>query len=730
MTAQFGKRISVPILRMEQLEERTVPAIIFNEGFDTTAVGALPAGWTATNADGIDPLWAVDTTNLPTPVSDAGGKSVWVDDPGDIADKLLTSPTINIPSAGTQLRFRQIYSLEGTFDGGVLEIAIGNNAILTETYADIVTAGGTFESGGYSGTVSSSFSNPIAGRSAWTGTITAWTTVLVNLPSNTAGQPVRFRWRMGSDFIESDTGWRVDTVQVGTPNLVAFSGGSQSARIGEPFANPLVAQVTSQFGSPLQNVTVTFNSPATGAGATFPGGNTAITNVAGIATVSVVANGIVGPYTVNSTFGGSTLASFALRNTPNLPPINVTAGGPYLATDQDTIIFQATATDPEGQPLTYTWDLNGDGVFNDALGSRLTLTPLQLDSLNIKAGFSTSIVKVRVSDQLYTVESAGVALTVSTFVPLPPPPPPVVVLPPPPAIQLTAISAGPGGGPRVTVLNANGSQRFEFFAYDPSFRGGITVATGDVNGDGIEDVITGAGAGGGPHVKVYDGATGKEFRSFFAFNTTFRNGVSIATGDVNKDGKSDIIVGAGPGGGPHVKVFDGSTGQEIRSFFAFGSNFRGGVNVAAGDINDDGRADIVVGAGAGGGPNVKVYDGSSMAVIRDFFAFDKGFTGGVSIAAGDLNNDGRAELLIGQASGGSTVTLISGANGASSLTYSFTGVKGVRVAISDINGDGILDPIIASGPGSKSLIRVLRADGSLFREISPFDSFTGGVFIG
>ena len=105
-----------------------------------------------------------------------------------------------------------------------------------------------------------------------------------------------------------------------------------------------------------------------------------------------------------------------------------------------------------------------------------------------------------------------------------------------------------------------------FFAYDPAFTGGVFVAAGDVTGDGIADVITGAGPGGGPHVRVFDGATGTELRSFFAFPPGFTGGVFVGAGDVTGDGVADLITGAGPGGGPHVRIFHGGTGVEVASF--------------------------------------------------------------------------------------------------------------------------------------------------------------------
>ncbi|MEX0645292.1 MAG: VCBS repeat-containing protein, partial [Parvularculaceae bacterium] len=98
----------------------------------------------------------------------------------------------------------------------------------------------------------------------------------------------------------------------------------------------------------------------------------------------------------------------------------------------------------------------------------------------------------------------------------------------------------------------------------------VFVAAGDVNGDGMADIITGAGAGAGPHVKVFDGATGAELRSFMAYAPTFTGGVFVAAGDVNGDGMADIITGADAGAAPHVKVFDGKTGAEATSYFPFG----------------------------------------------------------------------------------------------------------------------------------------------------------------
>src|SRR5262249_54326944 len=156
----------------------------------------------------------------------------------------------------------------------------------------------------------------------------------------------------------------------------------------------------------------------------------------------------------------------------------------------------------------------------------------------------------------------------------------------------------------------------------PGFVGTVSVGLGDVNGDGIDDVMVGAGVSG--HVKVFDGVTRAEIRSFFPF-VGFTGGTYVAGGDISGDGIDDIIVGATING--HVKVFDGVTGAEIRSFLAY-VNFGGEVRVGSGDIDGDGRDDIITGAGSGAFGHVKVFSGVSNAEIRSFLAYVN-FNGGV-----------------------------------------------------------------------------------------------------
>ncbi len=274
----------------------------------------------------------------------------------------------------------------------------------------------------------------------------------------------------------------------------------------------------------------------------------------------------------------------------------------------------------------------------------------------------------------------------------------------------------------------------------PGFTGGVHVATGDVDGDGVADIITGAGPGGGPHVKVFDGVdlkTPTELHSFFAYDAAFTGGVFVASGDIDGDGRADIITGAGPGGGPNVKVFQGGTGELHRSFFAYDASFTGGVSVAAGDLNGDGFDDIVTGAGPGGGPHVKVFDGTTGAEIRSFFAFDPQFLGGVSVATGQFFGTGA--LFVGAGAGGNGHVKVFSLSDHDLLAdfFAFGGGfdGGINVATGFFQGQDFL--FVGQGRGGGrvegyALKQNTRGRGGLVPafDIAPFgDDFTGGVSV-
>jgi FG-GAP repeat len=312
------------------------------------------------------------------------------------------------------------------------------------------------------------------------------------------------------------------------------------------------------------------------------------------------------------------------------------------------------------------------------------------------------------------------------------------------AAPLLVTGADFGGGPQVNVYNFQGIKSFSFYAYNKNFRGGVRVAVADVTGDGIPDVITAPGPGGGPDVRVFDGAnlrnaspTNDIVREFMAYSPLFPGGVFVAAADFNRDGFADIITGADAGGGPHVKVFSGFDLHVMASFYAYNKNFTGGVRVAAGTVFGPGTIPaLVTAAGTGGQPQINVYSGVNGALISSFFAFSPQFLGGVYVAVGDVNADGFADIIAGAgAGGGPVVTVFSGLTGAVLSTFNafsptFTG--GVRVASTDFNGDGFADVVCGAGPGG--VPQVLVFDGFSGAVIGNFlayvQAWNGGLFVG
>jgi Bacterial Ig domain/FG-GAP-like repeat len=212
------------------------------------------------------------------------------------------------------------------------------------------------------------------------------------------------------------------------------------------------------------------------------------------------------------------------------------------------------------------------------------------------------------------------------------------------------ITPDEGGGPRVRIFSGKDFQQIaDFFGIDdPAFRGGARAAVADINGDGVGDLIVSAGFGGGPRVAVFDGKslkdgalTSKPFGDFFAFEPALRNGAFVTGGDLDGDGFAELIAGGGPGGGPRVTAFSGrsllnNTQDVLANFFGGDVNTRGGIRVTVKNLDDDNRADLIVGAGAGSGSRATAYLGKNIQpngtppTVLDFDAF-AGFPGGVFV---------------------------------------------------------------------------------------------------
>jgi hypothetical protein len=367
-------------------------------------------------------------------------------------------------------------------------------------------------------------------------------------------------------------------------------------------------------------------------------------------------------------FDGTSVNSTSLVSVRNTAP-NATGLGastlPTMTPDGLAIAFQSTVT---ADDLTNIPDPNGaqTDIFVRDTVKRQTILASGVPG-NISTGNAQSntavIVRSAQADQKFfrsfEVFFTSGATDLVTTVPIDPANPqefsakfPVFISSLPRSVSYTG---GDGGFVTIartdSVGNLIGTSRVQPFK---GFTGEIRVATADFNGDGIPDVAVGAGPGGGPRVTIIDGFTLRALDNFFAFESSFTGGVYVGAGDINNDGIPELIVGAGEGGGPRVQAYNFTTGVRIFDQFAYEPSSRTGVHVAVGDFNGDGTNDIFIGAGAGGGPRVRVLSGKSLPnqqVLADFFAFDSSERNGVNISAGDYDADGKADIVVGTGNG-------------------------------------------------------------------------------
>jgi FG-GAP-like repeat/FG-GAP repeat len=273
-----------------------------------------------------------------------------------------------------------------------------------------------------------------------------------------------------------------------------------------------------------------------------------------------------------------------------------------------------------------------------------------------------------------------------------------------------------GPDQRVAVYEPDGESVGGFTAYPGLFQGGVRVALADLDRDHRPEIVTAPGPGTASEIGIFSQQwvngrdRGTRLGHFLAFDPSFLGGVSVATGDVDGDGNPEIVVAAGKGHSPEVKVFDAS-GHELYSFLAFEAGYTGGLSVAAGDLDGDGRAEIVVGTLASPA-RIRVFEG---AVRRgpDIAPFAANGPG-VEVGVADLAGNGDGVIVAGAATGaGPRLAIVNPSSGAvvAAVDLDASLPNGIRVAGGDVNGDGRDEIVVTPGWGGDGQVRIF--DGRL-----------------
>ena len=318
----------------------------------------------------------------------------------------------------------------------------------------------------------------------------------------------------------------------------------------------------------------------------------------------------------------------------------------------------------------------------------------------------------------------------------------------PPVVQPTAIpqNAAVGIGGEIVIYSPNGEKLSWFASGFPANIEVRVASVGDWNGNGSQDFVLGSGPGVSSLVRVIDGQSGQELWRVNPFESSFLGGVFVAAGDINCDGRYDVVITPDEGGGPRVRVFDGKTTSQLADFFGIDdTNFRGGARPAVGDINGDGCADLVVAAGFGGGPRIAGFNGNSLKpgllpqkIFHDFFAFEQELRNGTYVAVGDTNGDGFGDLIAGAGPGGGP--RVSVFNGSELIHNVYHRVEdffagnpqsrdGVRVSAKQLTNDLSSEIVTSTRLGNSHWVNGY--DFSPFRQTFQldFDSLLG-VFVG
>ena len=448
------------------------------------------------------------------------------------------------------------------------------------------------------------------------------------------------------------------------------------------------------------------------------------------------------------------------RYLTNDPPTAV-AGGPYTITAGAALALTAAGSaDPDGDALVYSWDINGDGVFGDAVGVSPVVSAAALTALTPSV-VSGSQVRVQVSDGSNPpVVSAATTLTLIPPLSSGGPTRNLVVG----GVSGSAVVFAPGTGGAFATAPAATLAPFGGIAAT------IRTATADVNGDGTPDTVLVTGPGTPIRVAVVSGTDNVTVlvAPFDPFGGNFTGGGYVAAANLDGVGGAEFVVTPDEGGGPRVTVFsrnpDGSTVVRANFLGIDDDSFRGGARAALGDVNRDGTPDVVVAAGFGGGPRTAVFTGQSVLagspsrLTNDFFAFPGtdavNLRNGTFVAAGDVTGDGFADLIFGGGPGGAPRVFIlsgalvsagniAGAQAAPVANFFVAGNSadrgGVRVTTKDADGDARADVAVGSGEGSAAKVRVYLGanlggggEPGTFQDITVFGggALAGGVFVG
>ncbi len=245
-----------------------------------------------------------------------------------------------------------------------------------------------------------------------------------------------------------------------------------------------------------------------------------------------------------------------------------------------------------------------------------------------------------------------------------------------------AVTPQSGAQSEVRIYRTNGQMIKKFLAYENKFTGGVNLASGDINGDGIDELIMAPAHNRRAEIKIMN----KNFKlrlSWLAYPANYLGGANLSVADLNKDGRAEIATMPASSASAQIKIFN-YTGKLLSQWLAYEAQLKGEFKLVALNAYSALGSNPIIAVAAGKNmlPYVKIFTPDGR-LINSFMAYEADFNEGINIASADVDNDGQAEIITGAGAGQAPLLSLFKQNGTLIKSYysdKKTLTQGVSVA--------------------------------------------------
>jgi hypothetical protein len=199
-------------------------------------------------------------------------------------------------------------------------------------------------------------------------------------------------------------------------------------------------------------------------------------------------------------------------------------------------------------------------------------------------------------------------------------------------------------GNKLSVWRDDGQLYTKTYPYGASYKGELRVAVGDLDADNKKEILIAPSEGHLQPIKIYS-YDGTQLRDdWYPFGRNYDGGYNLDIGKFDKTNKSGILIGTGVGHTPIAHIYDYHY-NFVHAWWPVLHTFRGGVDVAAGDVDGDGVDEVIIGPGSGMDPYVRIFDPWGNLKYSQFTAYSSFTKPGLDVISVDVDFDGKDDIV-------------------------------------------------------------------------------------